>query len=183
MKTLIALFRGINVGGKNILPMKQLVPLLEDSGCQHVRTYIQSGNVVFQSSANSVSRLAGTISSAIKKDHGFEPYILLLEAADIKKAILDNPFPDAVSKPSTLHVGFYFSAPKNPDLEMLEIFRTNTERFVLKEAVFYLHAPEGVGRSKLAARAEKLIGVSMTSRNWRTVCKLNDMVEELAEIQ
>jgi len=179
MKTLIALLRGVNVGGKNSLPMKQLVSLLEDIGCQHVRTYIQSGNVLFQSNASSVSSLSKKISSTIKKSHGFEPYVLLLEAGEIKKAIMENPFPDAESDPKTLHVGFLSSAPKKPDLKMLEILRKKTEQFVLKDAVFYLYAPDGVGRSKLAASAEKLIGVSMTSRNWRTVCKLNDMVEEL----
>jgi len=105
--------------------------------------------------------------------------VLLLEPADVKAVISENPFPDAESEPKTLHVGFLTSAPKNPDLKMLETLKKNTERFVLKDAVFYLHAPDGVGRSKLAASAEKLIGVSMTGRNWRTVCKINDMVEEL----
>ena len=134
---------------------------------------------MFQAKGNDASRLSRNISTAIKKDHGFGPFVLLLEAADLKKAILGNPFPDAESDPKTLHVDFISSAPLNPDMEMLESLRRETERFALKDAVFYLHAPEGIGRSKLAANAEKLIGVSMTDRNWRTVSKLNDMVEEL----
>jgi len=179
MKTLIALFRGINVGGKNLLPMKQLVSIMEDIGCLDVITYIQSGNAVFRSEENRTSQLSGKISSAIKKQHGFEPYILLLEAADIEKAISGNPFPEAESEPKSLHVGFLSATPKKPDIQTLETLRKKTERFVLKDAVFYLHAPEGVGRSKLAASAEKLIGVSMTGRNWRTLCKIKDLVEEL----
>lgn len=179
MKTLIALLRGINVGGRNSLPMTQLVLLLEDLGCQNVRTYIQSGNVVFRTKAKSISRLSGEIRSAIKKHHGFEPHVLLLESSDVKKAISRNPFPDAESEPNTLHLGFLFSAPKSPDLKTLETLRKKSERFALKNTVFYLHAPDGVGRSKLAASAEKLVGVSMTDRNWRTVCKINDLIEEL----
>ncbi len=179
MKAFVALIRGINVGGRNPLPMKQLVPLLEALGCQQVKTYIQSGNVVFQSKGNNASRLSSQITSAIKKQHGFESYVLLLEAADFKKAVSGNPFPDAESEPETLHVGFLASVPNNPDLMMLESLRKETERFVLKDVLFFLHAPAGVGRSKLAANAEKLIGVVMTDRNWRTVCKLKDMLEEL----
>jgi uncharacterized protein (DUF1697 family) len=179
MKIRIALFRGINVGGKNSLQMKQLVSLLEEIGCQHVKTYIQSGNVVFKSKESSASRLSNKMSFAIKKHFGFEPFVLLLEAEDVKKAILDNPFPDAESNPKSLHLGFLSSPPKNPDLKMLETLRKKTERFVLTDAVFYLYAPEGVGRSKLAANAEKLIGVSMTARNWRTVSKIKEMVKEL----
>jgi uncharacterized protein (DUF1697 family) len=79
-----------------------------------------------------------------------------------------------------LHVGFLFTVPRNPDFEKLESLRKKIERFSLKDAVFYLHALEGVGRSKLAASAEKLIGVSMTVRNWRTITRLNDMVDELS---
>jgi len=179
MKTLIALFRGINVGGKNPLPMKQLVSIMEDLGCQDVKTYIQSGNAVFRSKESRISQLSGKISSAIERQHGFEPHVLLLAAADIEKAITGNPFPEAQSEPKSLHVGFLSTTPKKPDIQALETLRKKTERFALKDNVFYLHAPEGVGRSKLAGSAEKLIGITMTSRNWRTVCKIKDLVEGL----
>jgi uncharacterized protein (DUF1697 family) len=89
----------------------------------------------------------------------------------------NNPFPEAEAEPSTLHLGFLASTPKSPDLKKLASIKTETERFQLIEDVFYLHAPEGVGRSKLAASSEKLLGVSMTDRNWRTVCKLREMAE------
>ena len=73
---------------------------------------------------------------------------------------------------------FLASVPKNPDFDALESIKSDRERFVLKDGVFYLHAPDGVGRSKLAANAEKLLGVPVTSRNWRTVCKIRDMAKE-----
>jgi uncharacterized protein (DUF1697 family) len=177
MKTFIALFRGINVGGKNSLPMKELVSLLEGLGCESIRTYIQSGNAVFESKEKDASRLSNKIRVEIKKRRGFEPYVLLLGLEEMEKAIAGNPFPE--TKPKSLHIGFLASAPTNPDLKALEGLKKKSERFFLKDKVFYLYAPEGVGRSKLAASAEKSLGVSMTDRNWRTVCKIRDLVKEL----
>lgn len=178
MKTYIALFRGINVGGKNDLPMKELVAILEYLGSRNVKTYIQSGNAVFESNEKNASQFSSKISVEIKKRRGFEPYVLLLEIEEMEKVIAGNPFPEAESEPNTLHVGFLSSAPMNPDLKTLESLKKESERFLLKGAVFYLHAPEGVGRSKLAASAERLLSISMTDRNWRTVCKIRDMAKE-----
>ncbi len=83
--------------------------------------------------------------------------------------------PEAVIDPSSLHLEFLASPPKSPDLKKLASLRKESERFHLTQGVFYLHAPEGVGRSKLAASSEKLLGVPMTDRNWRTVCKVMEM--------
>jgi uncharacterized protein (DUF1697 family) len=178
MKTYIALFRGVNVGGTNVLPMKDLVSQLEDLGSQNVKTYIQSGNVVFQNNEEDTSLLSNRIRTAIRKSHGFEPQVLLLEPEEIESAVASNPFPEAESEPKTLHVLFLASIPKNPDLGALEGIKDDRERFALKDRVFYLHAPEGIGRSKLAANTEKLLGVLATGRNWRTVCKVLAMAKE-----
>lgn len=179
MTTYVALFRGINVGGKNILPMKELVAILQGLGCLNVETYIQSGNAVFQSKETDASRLSAKIRGTIKKQHGFEPCVMLLRPEQSEKAIAGNPFPDAESVPKALHVGFLASVPENPDLKKLGHLKSTTERFRLVGRVFYLHAPDGVGKSKLAANAEKALGVSMTDRNWRTVCKIRDMARGL----
>ncbi len=154
MKTYIALFRGINVGGKNSLPMKELVAILGELQCQNIKTYIQSGNVAFASKENNASQLSKRISGEIKKHR-----------------------PEAESDPKTLHVGFLASAPKDADLKKLESFKSGSERFRLIDHAFYLHAPDGIGRSKLAANTERLLRVSMTDRNWRTVCKLMEMAK------
>ena len=170
MNTYIALFRGINVGGKNSLPMKELVALFGDIGAKNVRTYVQCGNVVFQSAERNTSEISKQLAAGIKKHHGFEPHVLILELEAMDRAIAENPFPEAEADPSSLHLGFLASTPKKPDLEKLNSFRKESERFHLSDRVFYLHAPEGVGRSKLAASSERLLGVPMTDRNWRTVC-------------
>jgi uncharacterized protein (DUF1697 family) len=178
MTTYIALFRSLNVGGKNRLPMKELVAVLENVGAREIKTYIQSGNAVFFSRQSDPKLLSDKITAAVKKARGFEPYVLVLELEDLESAIRNQPFPEALTDQKTLHAGFLASVPSKPNLARLETLKSNSERFQLIDKVFYLHAPECVGRSKLAAGAEKLLGVPMTDRNWRTVCKLRDMATE-----
>jgi uncharacterized protein (DUF1697 family) len=178
MKMYVALFRGINVGGKNRLPMKDLVATLENVGCQDVATYIQSGNAVFQSGERDASLLAETIEAEIKKRHGIEPRVLVLTSDDIERAMRSNPFPEAESEPKTLHLYFLAAPPERPDLDALEGIKGDRERFVLGDGVFYLHAPDGIGRSKLAASIERLLGVPTTARNWRTVRKVMEMAQQ-----
>ena len=120
MRTYIALFRGINVGGSNVLPMKELVAVLENVGAQNVKTYIQSGNAVFQSEETDASLLSNTISAAIENSHGFEPQVFLLGLEEAQRAVGSNPFPEAESEPKTLHVLLLPSVPRNPDLDALE---------------------------------------------------------------
>lgn len=175
MNTYVAFFRGINVGGNGSLPMKELVAALEDTGARKVRTYIQSGNAVFASAEKNLTRLSMQLSTEIMKRRGFEPHVHILTLEALAKAIAENPFPEAVIDPGSLHLGFLASSPTSPDLKKLSSLRKDSERFQLTERVFYLHAPEGVGRSKLAASAEKILGVPMTDRNWRTVCKVMEM--------
>lgn len=117
MKTYIALFRGINVGGNNILPMKELTVLLEKLGSHSVKTYIQSGNVVLRHQTENTSQLSSKISAAIKANHGFEPRVFLLDLVEMEKAIASNPFPQAESEPTTLHLYFLASAPPEPGSE------------------------------------------------------------------
>lgn len=178
MPTHIALLRGINVGGHNSLPMTELVAVLEGLGCENIRTVIQSGNVVLQSAGRSPSKLAKQIRLGIKESQGFEPRLLVMSRKEFAKAIEANPFPQAVADPKTLHLGFLEESPPAPDLAKLNGIQSNSERFELIDRVFYLHAPDGIGRSKLAANAEKHLGVAMTMRNWRTVSRLRDLAEE-----
>jgi uncharacterized protein (DUF1697 family) len=178
MNTYIALFRGINVGGNNILPMKELRTLLGELGLQNVNTYIQTGNVVFQSDSVAPAEIVTKIQSCVNERYGFKPEILLLEFEEMEEVIRTNPFSEDVSNSSRLYLSFLISEPGNPDLEELESIKKESEQFALKNNVFYLHAPDGIGRSKLAAKTEKLLGVSITRRNWRTVQKIMDMVDD-----
>jgi uncharacterized protein (DUF1697 family) len=178
MTTYIALFRGINVGGKNKLPMKDLVATLENVGCQDVATYIQSGNAVFQSGEQDASFLSERIMAKIGERHGFEPRVLVLGSEEMESAMRSNPFSEAESEPKTLHLYFLAAPPGHPNLEALEELKGDRESFVLGDDVFYLHAPDGIGRSKLAANVERLLGVPATARNWRTVLKVMEMARQ-----
>lgn len=180
MKTYITLLRGINVGGNNILPMKDLVALLEKVGAHRVKTYIQSGNAVFLHNTENASQLSSKISAAIKESHGFEPRVFLLDLVEMEQAMAANPFPEAESEPKALHLYFLAAAPQNPDLKMLESLRQDNEQFKLVDKLFYLYAPDGIGRSKLAARVEKALGVAVTARSWRTVCEIMVMARQRA---
>lgn len=173
MKTYIALFRGINVGGNNILPMKDVTQILNELGADNVRTYIQSGNVVFQHAARSRTKLKDQIRSAVEASHNFKPQLLLLDGGDLAAAVENNPYSTDIGK--ALQFYFLESAPKQPDLEKMRDLQSNTEQFTLTDKVCYLSAPDGVGRSKLAAKIEQCLGVPATARNWNTVSKLMQM--------
>jgi uncharacterized protein (DUF1697 family) len=179
MTTWVAFLRGINVGGANILLMKDLTSSLEKSGLFSVRTYIQSGNIVFQSPEIDASPLAKRMRTSILERHGLEPRVLLLKASELEHAAASNPFPQAEANPKSLHLYFLAELPLNPNLEALHRVQSSKESFVLDGRVFYLHAPDGIGRSKLAEQAERRLGVDATARNWNTVCKVLDMVRRL----
>lgn len=98
-------------------------------------------------------------------------HVLILGLEAIEKAIAKNPFPEAEAEPSSLHLGFLAGEPQNPALDKLNNLKKVS-------SVFYLHAPEGVGRSKLAASSERVLGVPMTDRNWRTVREIREMARE-----
>ena len=178
MNTCIALVRGINVGGKNSLPMKELIAVMEHVGTGKVSTYIQSGNAVFQSASGPPAGLSGQIAAEIKQRFGFEPHVQILELDSFENAIANNPYPDAVSEPGRLHLFFLSARPAAPDLNKLNRLKGPDERFHLDEQVFYLDAPAGIGRSKLASGVEKILGVPVTARNWKSVCCIRDLARD-----
>ena len=179
MKTTIALLRGINVGGRNKLPMAELRSLLSALGLHDVKTYIQSGNVVFRGQVADSQALSAQISAAIDESFGFTPQVLLIEADEFQQAIAANPFPEGEAEPKTLHLYFLAEEPAEPNLDALNGVRKQSEQFQLIDTVFYLHAPDGIGRSKLAERVERALGVPATARNWRSVCKIWELAESI----
>jgi len=178
MSVLIAFFRGINVGGKNILPMKELIAILEEKGCTSVKSYIQSGNVVFQTKKDKQT-IANEISLTVEQLYHFKPKVLIMDQAELAAAINHNPFRTEVGK--ALHFFFLSKKPGHLDIKKLNELKADSELFELTDKVFYLHAPDGIGRSKLAAKVEKILQTPMTARNWNTVSKVLMMLESTAE--
>jgi uncharacterized protein (DUF1697 family) len=177
MKTWIALLRGINVVGKNQVPMKELAAAFERAGFAAVRTYIQSGNVVFQSSSGTQRSLAARIAGLMRSRFGFEPSVMVISGKELAAAVRGNPFPAAEQDHKSLHLYFLAERPRKPDLAALSRLEAGREAFALKGAVFYLHTPDGFPDSVLRSRIERCLGVAATARNWRTANQLLAMLE------
>jgi uncharacterized protein (DUF1697 family) len=174
MASWIALLRGVNVGGNNLLPMKSLASLFEAAGCARVRTYIQSGNVVFDAAEKLAARVPSEISRAIAGAHGFDVSLQLRSADELAAIARKNPWPDA--DPARLLVMFLAEAPSKKQVSALDPKRSPPDEFVVRGREIYLHAPNGFGGSKLSnAWFDKQLGTVSTGRNWRTVLKLLEM--------
>ena len=158
-----------------MLPMKALASTLGAEGLSNVRTYIQSGNVVLESVGGTASSLAKRIIQAVTRAHALTPKVLVLSASELKRAAAANPFHAGESEPNRLHLFFLAEKPKSANLAALNGLRAGAEKFAVKGRVFYLHAPDGIGNSRLAAAAERHLGVDATARNWRTVQALIEM--------
>lgn len=172
MNNYVVLLRGVNVGGKNILPMKALCSLLNDSGFEGVKSYIQSGNLVLKSAQNPELGIA----ELIQTHFGFTPAVLALNENEFDSAVSKNPYQEYEGK----FVHFYFCKEQATlNFEKLKSFAAATEVFELIDKVFYLHAPDGIGRSKLVSKVESCLGVPATGRNLNTVRKLSELIKNI----
>jgi uncharacterized protein (DUF1697 family) len=169
VKKYIVLFRGINVGGKNLLPMKQLVSLLEKDGFEDVSFYIQSGNLVLKS----IETPEEVIKTVVLNNFGFSPEVFILDETQFSNALSNNPYLSFEGK----FVHFYFCHNSiKLNQEKMDQYLTGSEKYFINEKVFYLHAPDGIGRSKLVANIEKCLGQSATGRNLNTANKISAML-------
>ena len=175
MRTWIALIRGINVGGNNVLPMKELRALLENLGFENARTYIQSGNCIFQSDRDDTSSFSEEIAGAIMAKLDFKPSVLILNKSDLRRAIEQNPYPQGLEDPKSVHLFFLSETASEPDIKALDKLKKASEGYEIINKLFYLYAPEGIGRSKLASQAEKKLGVTTTARNLRSAIKILEL--------
>ena len=169
MKKYIILLKGINVGGKNKIPMLELRQALENNNFHEVRTYIQSGNIVLMANENPRQN----ISQLIQTQFGFTVPVLALTEKEFSRSYKNNPYPSEDGK--TVH--FYYCEHKpNINIAKLDKYISTTENYQLIDNIFYLHAPDGIGRSKLVSNIEACLGVISTGRNMNTVNKINEML-------
>ena len=167
--TYVVLLRGVNVGGNNLLPMKALSTLLTAHGFRGVKTYIQSGNIVLKAKTHP----SASIAKLIKEHFGFSPDIMVLSQADFHTAAANNPYSAYEGK----YVHAYFcQKPPIMDHEKLTTLAANSEQYKLIDNVFYLYAPNGIGRSKLVTKIEQCLAVSTTGRNLNTLNKLTEIL-------
>lgn len=180
MTTGILFFRDINIGGRNVLPMDELVQILDRLGVPGARTCLQNGNVAFRCTRQQLPDLEGRIREAVQDRQGFRPWLLVKRVQELEHAVACNPFPEGRRHPTSLHFWFLSEEPVNPNLEALSNAKTESEQFKLDKKLFYLFAPDGLGRSRLAESVEKNLGVEATSRNWRTVTRVLEMAWQLS---
>ncbi len=179
MQIWIAFIRGVNVGGNNKLPMTDLKVLLETAGLKDVCTYIQSGNVVFRGPKIKPFTLSHQIADLIEGGCGFRPHVYAISFERFQKSIEANPFPVSVEDGNKLHFFYLLEVPERPDEGTINSIKLKNEHWHLKDDVLYLHTPDGFGRSKFAARVEKILGVRATTRNWRTIEKIFELAHNL----
>ena len=175
----VVLLRGINVGGKNRLPMAELRAALENVGYSDVRTYIQSGNVVLNSGLRSEARIVESVHAVVQSGFGYDLSVIARKAGDFEREVRSNPFPNAEyeNQGKSLHLGFLAAAPKRVDATKLNAAKASSESWECVGKVFYLHSPDGFLKSKLAPKVERMLGVAMTARNWRTVEQIRILLE------
>lgn len=168
MKTYIVLLRGVNVGGKNLLPMKPFVSLLEQNDFQKVKYYIQSGNIVLESKSDPNKK----IQDIIYQQYNFMPDIFTLTVSDFASVVNNNPYKEQEGK----LVHFYFCENAIAlNLEKMNHWISSTEKYQVINNVFYLFAPEGIGRSKLVANIGACLQQSGTGRNLNTINKIKQL--------
>jgi uncharacterized protein (DUF1697 family) len=167
----IGLLRAVNVGGRK-LSMKDVVAVVSDCGGSDVRTYLQSGNVVFGGSR----RIADSVSPALSKAAGFDVPVLLRSGSDLAAVLAGQP----LDGPETAwHVTFLAAAPKVAAVSALDPAGYGEDGFVVRRREVYLRTPNGYGRTKLNNTFfERKLGVVVTTRNWRTVCALAEMARD-----
>ncbi|UQI46654.1 DUF1697 domain-containing protein [Streptomyces sp. HU2014] len=179
MTTYVALLRGINVGGKQRVPMQTLRALLTGLGCGSVRTHLNSGNAVFTHPDADEEGLAAGLERAISQELGLTVSCLVRTEGELRRVVDGNPFAGQEVDPSRFLVTF-LSGPVDPaavaDLDPAEFA---PEEFALGERVLYLHCALGIRDSRLAKKlTERRLGVVGTARNWNTVTKLAAMARD-----
>jgi uncharacterized protein (DUF1697 family) len=182
MPTHVAMLRGINVGQGKIVKMERLRSSFEALGFDSVRTYVQSGNVVFESEQKSATGLSKKIEEKIQRDFGFTASVLVKSSKEIAQIVGNNPLvKEKGIDHSKLHVTFLSDAPPKTAVKLLEPLARGSELVRILSREIYLYCPDGYGRTKLSNNAiEKKLSVVATTRNWRTVNALLEMCRSLA---
>ncbi len=176
MASHVALLRGINVGGKHKLPMKQLVEIFEGLGCTEVTTYIQSGNIVFRAKVTPARQIADAVSEEIARRFGYQAPVVLRRPSELREVLARNPFLKAGMDTKMLCVGFLATRASASKVRSLDPDRSPPDTFAIRGREIYLCCPNGMARTKLTNQYfDAKLETICTIRNWATLRKLVDM--------
>lgn len=179
-KTYIALLRGINVSGRNIIKMAELRDMMDHLGIPDSTTYIQSGNIVFNSTEVDTEQLERDLVSGISTRFGYTVPVLVLSSTELKASLEQCPFTDdGESKPVGVYITFMSDIPRENTPKGLIESAAASEQWSIKDRFFYLNCPSGYGKTKITNEyVEKSLGIRSTTRNIRTVRKLSTLAAE-----
>lgn len=177
MKTYISILRGINVSGQKKILMQDLKVLYENLGFEKVTTYIQSGNVIFQSNESLSTEFAKKIEEAVAEKYKFNVPVIVRKADEMQKVVESNPFlNEQMIDVNKLHVTFLSETPSQENLKKISVADFFPDRFIIEGKEVFLYIPEAYGTTKLSNTFfENKLKVSATTRNWKTVNKLAEM--------
>jgi uncharacterized protein (DUF1697 family) len=180
MSVFISMLRGINVGAQKRLQMETLRGIYTQLGFTHVKTYVQSGNLVCEGPEQDPASLTRMIETQIEQTCGYRAEVFIRQPGEIQRILAGNPFlKDRDEEPSKLHVSFFYRVPSETGLSKLIAPDGISDEFVLGEMAVYLFCPNGYGKSKLTNRFfERKLGMPVTTRNWNTVNALYKMASE-----
>ncbi|HVM86902.1 MAG TPA: DUF1697 domain-containing protein [Puia sp.] len=180
MNTYISILRGINVSGSKVIKMDLLKKIFKDAGFKNVQTYIQSGNVIFQSKKSAIEDLQKKIANEIFLQTKFEVPVLVLEPHELKETLDNNPFLTARREDiQFLHVTFLSGTPLMENIRKVKGDYL-TDEFIFKGKNIYLYCPNGYGRTKLNNNFfENKLKLTATTRNWKTIIELVNIAEGL----
>lgn len=176
--TYVALLRGINVGGKNKLPMADLVAMFIDAGCTGVRSYIQSGNVIFKASKSVALKVPAFVAARIEQQFGFKTRLVLRTVEQMRDVVRNNPLRAEGVDETLLSVMFLADMPDPRHVEGLDPQRSAPDSYVVLGDAIFAHTPTGLAKTKLTnAYFDSRLKTICTGRNWRTVVTLLELME------
>lgn len=178
----ISLLRGINVIGHNVVKMDALGRMFAKLGLGDVRTYIQSGNVIFRADEVKRSDLEIMIRRKILDEFGFDVPVIVRRLGELERMLVSNPF-EGKYEIASLYATFLSEVPGESSIAGIEDFRPADDKFIISGTTVFLHCPDGYGNTKLTNTFfEKKLKVAATTRNWRTTGKLVEIAQDLANM-
>ncbi len=180
MPVYLAMLRGINVSGQKKVPMAELKAVVESLKFKQVRTYIQSGNVVFDAPSTEPEKLALQLEKKINAHFKFEVPVIIRSPEEIEKVLKKNPFlKEKEIDTSRLYVTFLKESPSKELSSKLSAVSFDPDRFIIQGNEIYLHCPVSYGNSKLTNNFfENKLKIGATTRNWRSLNELNKLMSE-----
>ena len=174
------MLRGINVSGQKQIHMAELKSLYESLNLLNVRTYVQSGNVVFECPEPDASKLAELIEAQIERTFGYSVFVFIRDTREFRRVIDCNPFSNERSEdPARLHVTFLYKTPDESKMSNLRPPNDEADEFFAGDKEIFLYCPNGYGRTKLSNTFfERKLNMPATTRNWKTVNALYKMANE-----